>query len=59
MRTKLTKAEIHAIDSIEERLCKMAKKMEEKDIELHYGNGTVSAQLYCAIAALETILQEF
>ena len=59
MRTKLTKAEIRALDSIDNRLRKMAEKMDENDCELHFGNGTVATQLNCAIAALETILQEF
>lgn len=59
MRTKLTQEEIRSIISIEQRLIKMAEKMEENDVELHYGNGTVESNLNCAIASLETILQEF
>lgn len=59
MRAKLTKAEIKAISAIESRLIKMAEKMDENDCDLHYGNGTVATQLNCAIASLETILQEF
>lgn len=58
MRKKLTKKEIQTIISIETRLNALADKMEENDCELHYGNGTCATQLNCAIAALETILQE-
>ena len=59
MRQKLTTAEIQAIVSLDNRIRKMAEKMEENDVELHYGNGSVESQLNCAAAALETILQEF
>jgi DNA-binding protein YbaB len=59
MKQKLTKAEIQAIVSLDNRIRKMAEKMEENDVELHYGNGSVESQLNCAAAALETILQEF
>ena len=59
MRQKLTKAEIQAIVSLDNHIRKMAEKMEENDVELHYGNGSVESQLNCAAAALETILQEF
>jgi DNA-binding protein YbaB len=59
MRQRLTKQEIRAIVSLDNRIRKMAEKMEENDVELHYGNGSVESQLNCAAAALETILQEF
>ena len=59
MKTKLTKAELRTINSIDDRIRAIANKMDENDVELHYGNGTVATQLNCAIAALETILQEF
>lgn len=59
MRTKLTKREVEAIDKIDSRLCKIAEAMDENDVALHYGNGTCATQLNCAIAALETILQEY
>jgi hypothetical protein len=59
MRQKLTKQEIRAIASLDDRIRRMAAKMEENDVELHYGNGSVESQLNCAAAALETILQEF
>ena len=58
MRQKLTKQEIRTLESIQARLTKMADKMEDNDCELHYGNGTCETQLNCAIAAIETILQE-
>lgn len=59
MRKRLTKAEIKAISSLDDRIRRMAAKMEENDVELHYGNGSVEVQLNCAAAALETILQEY
>lgn len=59
MRQKLTKQEIQAIVSLDNRIRKISEKMEENDVELHYGNGSVESQLSCAAAALETILQEF
>lgn len=58
MRQKLTKAERRSLESIQERLSKMYWKMEDNDVELHYGNGTVATQISCAIASLECILQE-
>jgi len=59
MRTKLTKAEIKTLASIQARLNKMADRLEEDDVELHYGNGTAASQVDCAIAAIESILQEY
>lgn len=59
MRKRLTKAEVKAISSLDDRIRRMAAKMEENDVELHYGNGSVEVQLNCAAAALETILQEY
>jgi DNA-binding protein YbaB len=58
MRQKLTKQEIRAVQSLDDRIRRMAEKMEENDVELHYGNGSVESQLNCAAAALECILQE-
>ena len=58
MRQKLKKAEIKTLESIHRRLCKIYYQLEENDCELHYGNGTASTQVDCAIAALECILQE-
>lgn len=59
MRQKLSKREIEAINSLDNKIRRMAERMEENDVELHYGNGTAASQLNCAAAALETILQEF
>lgn len=59
MRKRLNKQEIRAIVSLDDRIRRMAAKMEENDVELHYGNGSVESQLNCAAAALETILQEY
>ena len=58
MRTHLNKAEIKSLESIHRRLCDIYYHLEENDCELHYGNGTASTQVDCAIAALECILQE-
>lgn len=58
MREKLNKQEIKTLESIHRRLCSMYYHLEENDVELHYGNGTASVQVDCAIAALECILQE-
>lgn len=58
MRAKLNKREIKTLESIHRRLCSMYYHLEENDVELHYGNGTASTQVDCAIAALECILQE-
>ena len=52
MRTKLTKAEVKT-------LSKLADRLEEDDVDLHYGNGTAASQVDCAIAAIESILQEY
>lgn len=58
MRTKLNKQEVKTLESISDRLSKIYWKMEQNDVELHYGNGTAASQISCAIAALECILQE-
>ena len=59
MRKKLTQKEVKTLDSMMERLCKIYHKIEDNDVELNYGNGTVASQISCAIASLETILQEY
>ncbi len=59
MRTKLTKAEIESINSLYKRVNKLCSTIDDdRDVQLNYGNGTVSSQLSCASAALWTILQE-
>lgn len=59
MRTKLNKREIEALARLQDRLAKLQDDVEKNDVELHYGNGTASEQISCAVAALETILQEY
>ena len=59
MRAKLNKQEVKTLESLYRRLCAIYDHLEENDVELHYGNGSVESQLNCAAAALETILQEF
>ena len=59
MRQKLNKQEVKTLESLYRRLCAVYDHLEENDVELHYGNGSVEAQLNCAAAALETILQEY
>ena len=58
MRTKLTKAERKTLESLQDRLSTIYRRLEENDVELHYGNGTAASQVSCAIASLECILQE-
>ena len=60
MRAKLNKKEVKSLESIYRRLCNIFDNLrpDENDVELHHGNGTASAQVDCAIAALECILQE-
>ena len=59
MRPKLSKAEIKSIESIQNRLEKVCEKLELNDVELQFGNGTAAGCVGCAIAALESILQEY
>lgn len=63
MKTRLSKKEIAAIMSVAERLGKLWKKYDEEngtDIALQIdGNGTVGGCLGCAVAALDTIIQEY
>lgn len=58
-KTKLNQTEVKQIECLIERLDKLYFKYEKKDIKLNYGNGTVSEQLNCAVAALTTIIQEY
>lgn len=59
MRGRLNKSEVRSLEAMMDKLCRIYDKLEENDAELHYGNGTVATQVSCAIAALETILQEY
>lgn len=46
------------LESISERLSKIYSRLEDNDVELHYGNGTAASQVSCALASLDCILQE-
>ena len=61
MKIKLTKRQLRELESIAERLSKIAAKYaDEKDVALRIdGNGTVSSNLDCARASIDTILQEY
>lgn len=59
MRTKLSKKEVRKILRLSLVLDDIRNDIEENDVELRYGNGTASEQLGCAVAALDTILQEY
>jgi len=55
----ITKREYKVLANMQDRLTKMQQRYDEeegKDIELY--DGTVYGNLSCAIAALESILQE-
>lgn len=60
-KTRLNKKELMQIYSVYERLCNIEKKYDdESDIPCQIeGNGSVASNLSCAVAALETILQEY
>lgn len=63
MKTRLSKKEIAAIISVAERVNKLWKKYDKEngtDIALQIKeNGTVGECLGCAVAALDTIIQEY
>ena len=63
MKTRLNKKELATIISLSEKLWAMRKKFDEEngtDIELKLKeNGTVGSNLDCAVAAIDTILQEY
>ena len=59
MRESINASECKTIEAIQNRLEKLYKKFEKDDVALNFGNGTVSEQLNCAMAALECILQEY
>ena len=60
-KTRLNKKELMQIYSVYERLCTIEKKyQDENDIPCQIeGNGSVASNLSCALAALDTILQEY
>lgn len=63
MKTKLNKKELATLISLSEKLWAMRKKFDQvngTDIELKLKeNGTVGSNLDCAVAAIDTILQEY
>ena len=59
MRKRLSKEEVRKILNLSFKLDNLRNDIEEKDVELKYGNGTASEQLGCAVAALDCILQEY
>lgn len=63
MKTKLNKKEVAEIYKIADRLERLAKKYDpeqNKDIELQVeGNGSIYSNINCALASLDTILQEY
>lgn len=59
MRQTLNEKEVLELARLQLRLCKMYDKLSEDDVQLNHGNGVASEQISVAIAALETILQEY
>lgn len=59
MRKTLNEKEVLELARLQLRLCKIYNKISEDDVQLNYGNGVASEQIDIAIAALETILQEY
>lgn len=61
MKAKLTKKQVKQLNSIMFRLSKFSEQFEgETDVELRiFENGTVYSNLNCALASLDTILQEY
>lgn len=60
-RTRLNKRELQQLESVYEKLCTIEKKFQdENDIPCQIEeNGSVASNLSCALAALDTILQEY
>lgn len=60
-KTRLNKQELRQIYSVYCRLIEIEKKFQdENDIPLQIeGNGSVAENLSCALASLDTILQEY
>lgn len=60
---RLSKDEVNALLSIQNRLSMMAEKYDPEsgqDIPLQIeSNGTINSNLSCAVASLEVILQEY
>lgn len=57
---KLNKTQQEQLYNTYIKLCKLYDKYSENDIVLEIeANGTVAGNLSCAVAAFETILQEY
>lgn len=60
---RLNAKQVKELEALFNRINKVAKKYDEEegtDVPLGiYGNGTVGSNLNCALASLETILQEY
>jgi hypothetical protein len=60
MRKKLNQKEVAKIQRYADKLTELWREIEDNDVELQIReNGNVSDQLSCAVAALDTILQEY
>lgn len=63
MKTSLSKRQLHALISLSDRLCSLRNQFDDDlgtDVPLKdSSNGTVGSCLDCAVAALDTILQEY
>lgn len=57
---RLRKSDIEKIDRLAERLSLLrdSLQLDERDLPLSHGNGSVVEQLGCALCALDCILQE-
>lgn len=59
-KTRLTKAEVNQLVSIQTKLSLLQEKYEKLGLVCRIeSNGTVADNLDCAIASLEVILQEY
>lgn len=63
MKTKLNKREVETLRRLSNKIWELRKRYDEDegtDIELQIkGNGTVGGYLSVAVAAIDTILQEY
>ena len=60
-RKKLNKKEVETLRRLSNKVYRLYLEYCEtdKDVALNYGNGSVGSQLGCAIASLDSILQEY
>lgn len=63
MKTRLNKKELATLIKLSDKLWEIRNRFSEEDgtdIELQVeGNGTVGSNLSCAVASIDTILQEY